>query len=172
MKDRRNSDVFFDRLRKDTSRSSAPSSTAEDFSTSSEAVYMSAIQNDILSSPTSSTDGNIEIPLLSPEPLFTSEISINWGTLHPHKNVVGTKVPWSSKELEYVGDVIEELIAQRGSLPKNINALITDRIFRDARAHAIFHSHHTLDSTRVRWGIQAYQKKKEKERKEKLGIVF
>ena len=35
------------------------------------------------------------------------------------------------------------------------------------RAHATFHAHHTLDSTRVRWGVQAYQKKKEKERKEK-----
>lgn len=165
MKDRRNSDVFFDRLRRDSSsRSLSQASTAADISTSFE------IQNDVLSSPT--IERNVEIPLLSPEPLFTSDISIHWGTLHPHKNVVGTKVPWSSKELEYVSNVIEELIAQRGSLPKNINALITDRIFRDTRAHEIFHPHHTLDSTRVRWGIQAYMKKKEKEKKEKLGILF
>jgi len=127
------------------------------------------IQND---SSTVSIEGNVEIPLLPTEPLFTSDISIDWGTLHPHKNVVGTKVPWSPKELEYVGNVIEELLAQRGELPKNINALITDRIFKDTRAHAIFHPHHTLDSTRVRWGVQAYQKKKEKEKKEKLGILF
>ena len=127
------------------------------------------IQND---SSTVSIEGNVEIPLLPTEPLFTSDISIDWGTLHPHKSVVGTKVPWSPKELEYVGNVIEELIAQRGELPKNINALITDRIFKDTRAHAIFHAHHTLDSTRVRWGVQAYQKKKEKEKKEKLGILF
>jgi hypothetical protein len=33
--------------------------------------------------------------------------------------------------------------------------------------------HYTsVDSTRVRWGVQAYQKKKEKEKKEKLGILF
>ena len=126
-------------------------------------------QND---SSTVSMEGNVDIPLLPSEPLFTSDISINWGALHPHKNVVGTKVPWSSKELEYVGNVIEELTAQRGELPTNINALITDRIFKDTRAHAIFHAHHTLDSTRVRWGVQAYQKKKEKERKERLGILF
>ena len=172
MKDRRNSDVFFDRLRRDSSRSFGGVSTIEDVSTSSGSAHMNAIQNDFLSSPTSLIEGNVEIPLLSPEPLFTSDISIDWGSLHPHKNVVGTKVPWSSKELEYVGDVIEELMAKRGELPKNINALITDRIFKDTRAHAIFHSHHTLDSTRVRWGIQVYQKKKEKEKNEKLGILF
>jgi len=85
---------------------------------------------------------------------------------------VGTKVPWSSKEFEYIGNVIEELTAKRGELPKNINSLVTYRIFQDTNAHPIFHSHHTLDSTRVRWGIQAYQKKKEKEKKEKLGILF
>jgi hypothetical protein len=102
--------------------------------------------------------------------LFTSEISIEWGTLHPHRTSTGAKVPWSFKELEYIGIALEEMTSQRGILPKNINALMTDRIFRDPRAHAIFHSHHTLDSTRVRWGIQSYQKKKEKERKEELGI--
>jgi hypothetical protein len=33
--------------------------------------------------------------------------------------------------------------------------------------------HYTsVDSTRVLWGVQAYQKKKEKEKKEKLGILF
>lgn len=167
MKDRKNSDVFFDRLRGNASRSLHTSSTIEDVSrsASSESAHMTVIQNHFLESPSSSTEGNIEIPLLSPQPLFTSDITIEWGSLHPHKNVVGTKVPWSSKELEYVGNVIEELTEQRGELPKNINSLITDRIFKDTKAHPIFHSHHTLDSTRVRWGIQAYQKKKEKERK-------
>jgi hypothetical protein len=141
-----------------------PSSTADDVSLSPETAHMNVMQNDAIRDD--------EILLLPSEPLFTSEISIEWGTLHPHKNVIGCKVPWSSKELQYIEKAIEELTAQRGELPKNVSSLITDRIFRDTNAHPIFHSHHTLDSTRVRWGIQAYQKKKEKERKEKLGIAF
>jgi len=144
-----------------------PASTADDVCVSPGTAHMNVMQNDSSTAPIEEH----EILLLSPEPLFTSEISIEWGTLHPHKNVVSSKVPWSSKELEYVGKAIEELTAQRGGeLPKHINSLITDRIFKDTSAHQIFHSHHTLDSTRVRWGIQAYLKKKEKERKERLGF--
>jgi hypothetical protein len=128
--------------------------------------------NDVSSLAPIGDNEDHEVLLLPSEPLFTSEVSIDWGRLHPHRNVNGSKVPWSSKELEYIGKAIEELTAKRGEVPKNISSLITYRIFKDTQAHSIFHSHHTLDSSRVRWGIQAYQKKKEKERKERLGILF
>lgn len=127
-------------------------------------ISLNSMQTDssLVSSP------SVEIGLLPPEPLFAASIAIVWGTLHPHRTLNSSKIPWSSKELEYIGIAIDEIIARRhGEVPKNLNSLVTDRIFKDPHAHPIFHSHHTLDSTRVRWGIQTYQKKKEKERKEK-----
>ena len=149
--DRRHSDSFFDRLRGGGSTASSSSvvtaSSAEDAYSSPGTVPTNSTQTD--SSP------SIEIQLLAPEPLFTSERSIVWGTLHPHRTSQASKVPWSSKELEYIGYAIDEMIAERGGeIPKHLNSLVTDRIFKDPRAHEIFHSHHTLDSTRVRWGIQ------------------
>jgi hypothetical protein len=170
--DRRNSDSFFERLRGEVSRASSSSvvtasSTEDVYSRSPESMQTNSIQTH--SSLTSSSSPSIEIQLLAPEPLFTSERSIVWGTLHPHRTSQASKVPWSSKELEYIGNAIEEMIAERGGeIPKHLNSLVTDRIFKDPRAHEIFHSHHTLDSTRVRWGIQTYQKKKEKEKEEML----
>jgi len=146
----------------------AKSSTVEDISMSPGSRPMNIIQSDASLVSTPSMERNVEIQLLPPEPLFTCARSIEWGTLHPHKHLDGGKVPWSSKELDYIGKAIEEMVAQRGGeVPKHLNSLMTDRILNDHHAHAIFHSHHTVDSTRVRWGIQAYQKNKEKERKEK-----
>lgn len=104
-------------------------------------------------------------------PMFSSARSmIVWGEQHPHRNNHSlTKIPWSSKELDYIGKAAKEIIARRGETPRNLCALIKDKIIHDTTCHSIFHSHHTLDSARLRWGYQAFQKR-QKEKAEKDGI--
>jgi hypothetical protein len=65
---------------------------------------------------------------------------------------------------------VQEIISRRGGeSPRNICALLKEKIIGDSSCHRIFHSHHTLDSARLRWGYQAYQKRL-KEKAEKEGI--
>jgi len=91
--------------------------------------------------------------------------------LHPQRNLTSaSKIAWSPQELKYIGKSIKYLTTQNGGTkPKNLCALIKEKILQDENAHSIFHSHHTLDSSRIRWGVQSFITK-EKERKEKHWI--
>ena len=83
---------------------------------------------------------------------------LDWGCSHPEYGRVGVKkVKWSSQELAYITEWIENDTQGDTNLP--VSRCLTS-IRSDPRAVPIFHAHHILNSPRLRNGFESAMKKK------------
>jgi hypothetical protein len=83
---------------------------------------------------------------------------LNWGTSHPeyHRRAV-KKVKWSAQELQYIEEWINKDKQGDSNLPVS-RCLAAIRL--DPRAVHIFHTHHILNSQRLRNGYDSVLKRK------------
>lgn len=93
-------------------------------------------------------------------------VPITWGSKHPHGNIPAAKtIPWSDEEKDYIGKVVKNVRENKDDeIPTNICSIIRKTILDDSEAHEIFHSHHILDTGRIRAGYQAYMKREIKKK--------
>ena len=120
----------------------------------------------IFTSPTSESNVHISIPHAchpSPEPRRpkpTVSEFIEWGRDHPSYNVVGAqKVKWSDEEIDYIGRKIAHMRERNTFNYKSRFSQMLQDILTDPTAYPIFHSQHIADSTKIRNGFEAYERK-------------
>lgn len=101
-------------------------------------------------SPPSSLSPSSKLLLQSPgkSPLRSD---VRWGHHHPEFNLPKTRISWSDEENEYIRSWWRENCS---TCSTNVAAKLLAHIRNDKDAHAIFHSNHTLDSSRIRHGLR------------------
>ena len=83
---------------------------------------------------------------------------LDWGTSHPEYHRLGVrKVKWSDQELDYIEQWIDNDV--QGDTNIAVSRCLT-AIRLDPQAVPIFHSHHILNSTRLRNGFDSAMKRK------------
>ena len=83
---------------------------------------------------------------------------LEWGTSHPeYQRLTVRKVKWSAQELQYIEEWIDNDV--QGDTNIQVSRCLA-AIRLDPRAVHIFHSHHILNSSRLRNGFDSIIKKK------------
>ena len=119
--------------------------------------------------PTKRPRADREPPNILAAPSFTAVVTKadsiankTWGVSHPHYGKTGRAIPWSSAELNYVGQFISEHMHKHPQ-ERTVYALCHRKIHQDhPYATEIFHAHHILTTDRVKNGFRSYQKLKAK----------
>ena len=81
------------------------------------------------------------------------------GSLHPQGNSESSRINWTSKEISIAG-LWSQRFRKTHPDNKNVAAKCLQYILNDDEARKHFHPHHLMDSTRIRWGIQQFDQKK------------
>jgi len=90
----------------------------------------------------------------------------NWGTEHPHRDLIGERVPWSAFELNFVGTFCSELLRKEPKQAYTVVRSCLAHIKSDNNLVAQFHKHHTLDGSRLGYAWKKWKNDHPDERKE------
>ncbi len=93
--------------------------------------------------------------------VFGDDIQNVFGAEHPQGDNVECRAKWTSKEIAYVGKWVERKLASSPGI-NNIIAKCLAHIRETPSCHPLFHPRHVVDSTRLKNGIERYEKLKGK----------
>ena len=96
----------------------------------------------------------------SPTPLLAdgTQHLLQWGTLHPCKDMKASRVAWTPFEKRYVVDWCRQAVEENPSIDHKVVKMCLKHIKTNLDLVAKFHAHHTLDPSRLSYPWKEYKK--------------
>jgi hypothetical protein len=82
-----------------------------------------------------------------------------YGGQHPDKNNnINKRARWTNEEVNFIGKWVKVYLKQNPRATRVLSKLL-HHIWKTPSCHAIFHPRHVLTTTRLKAGLDAYEKK-------------